>query len=364
VPLNDGVEGRTAGSWLSRHRAQFRLGLRITVASLATFALAHLFGLAQSSWAVLTALIVMQASVGGSLKATLDRFIGSLGGAVWGVAVSPAIPNTGVPSLGAALSAGVAPLAVVAAIWPAYRVAPVTAIIILLGPSGHPTDAMTFAVQRMLEVGLGSLVALVVAMLVLPERAHRHLAKASADALDLMAKLSLLLGDAVPGAYDSLAVQALNDRIRIAIGQVEAAASEALRERRSLLAAGPDPEPLCRTLRRLRNGLAMIGHAISEPLPNPARAALDAPAKGALAAVADLMTAVASALAARAATPPIGELEQAMAVFEAAVANLRRSGITRDLADDSLGRVFALAFALEQLHQNLGDLIDRASEMA
>jgi len=35
--------------------------------------------------AVLTADIVRQASVGASLKATLDRFIGTLGGAVWSV---------------------------------------------------------------------------------------------------------------------------------------------------------------------------------------------------------------------------------------------------------------------------------------
>ena len=141
--MEDGQE-RAIGPWLGRHRAQFRLGLRITVASLATFALAHLFGLAQSSWAVLTALIVMQASVGGSLKATVDRFVGSLGGAVWGVAVSLAVPHANPVSLGVALAAGVAPLAVVAAIRPAYRVAPVTAIILLLGPSGVAPGAATW----------------------------------------------------------------------------------------------------------------------------------------------------------------------------------------------------------------------------
>jgi uncharacterized membrane protein YccC len=259
---------------------------------------------------------------------------------------------------------GVAPLAVVAAIWPAYRVAPVTAIILLLGPYGHPADALRSATERMLEVGLGSLVALGVALLVLPERAQGHLAKAASAALDLMAQLSLLLADAVTGAYDGLAVQALHDRIRAAIGLAEAAAGEALRERRSYLAAGPDPEPLCRTLRRLRNGLAMIGHALSEPLPDPARALLDGPAKGALAAVAGLMTASGRSLTARAAAPSLDELEQAVAALEIGIANLRRSGLTRDLPDDALGRLFAIAFALAQLHQNMGDLVDRAAEMS
>jgi uncharacterized membrane protein YccC len=362
--VSEGGAEHPLGAWLGSHRAQFRLGLRITVASLATFALAHLLGLGQSSWAVLTALIVMQSSVGGSLKATVDRFIGSLGGAVWGVGVSLAIPHTDTLSLGVALAVGVAPLAVVAAIWPAYRVAPVTAIILLLGPAGHPTGALNSAVQRMLEVGLGSVVALAVALLVLPERAHGHLAKAAALALDLMAKLAVLLADALIGPYDAPAVQALHDRIRGAIGQAEAAAAEALRERRSYLAAGPDPEPLCRTLRRLRNGLSMIGHAVSDPLPEPARSLLDSPAKDALLASADLMAKAGSALAARTAAPAPAELNQAVAAFEAAVTDLRRSGLTRDLADDALGRVFGLAFAMEELHQNLGDLIDRVAEMA
>ena len=87
-----------------------------------------------------------------------------------------------------------------------------------------------------------------------------------------------LLSDAVTGPYDAPAGRALHDRIRGAIGHAEAAAAEALRERRSYLAAGPDPEPLCRTLRRLRNDLVMIGRATVVPLPEPIRPRLAAPA--------------------------------------------------------------------------------------
>ncbi len=361
--MTQAAKARSVGPRLGRHRAQFRLGLRITVASLATFALARLLGFTQSTWAVLTALIVMQASVGGSLKATADRFVGSLGGAVWGVAVSLAVPHEGPVSLGVALTVGVLPLAVVAAIRPTYRVAPVTAIILLLGPTGAAPGAVTSAVQRMLEIGLGSLVALAVALLVLPERAHGHLAKAAGEALGLMARLTLLLADSVGGSHDGDAIRAAHDAIRGAIGQAETAAAEALRERRSYLTAGPDPEPLCRTLRRLRNGLATIGHAVAEPLPDSVRQRLDAPAKGALVAAAELMTAAGVALSARLPPPSPRGLEEAVAAFEAAVTGLRRSGLTRDLADEALGRVFALAFALEVLRQNLADMIDRAAEM-
>ena len=52
----------------------------MTVASVATFVLAHVLGLQQGFWAFITALIVTQSSVGGSLKAAADRFAGSVSG--------------------------------------------------------------------------------------------------------------------------------------------------------------------------------------------------------------------------------------------------------------------------------------------
>jgi hypothetical protein len=46
------------------------------------------------------------------------------------------------------------------------------------------------------------------------------------------------------------------------------------------------------------------------------------------------------------------------------MAELRRLGMTRELPDDAVGRIFSLAFALEQLLRDLGDLHDRAQEFA
>src|SRR6202166_5156672 len=111
--------------WIARHRPEIRLSLQMTIAGLAAFAAAHLLGLGQVYWAVLTTVIVIQASVGGSLKASLDRFVGTIGGAVWGVAVSVTVPHTTVPMMGVALAITLIPLAIVVAFWPRYRVAPV-----------------------------------------------------------------------------------------------------------------------------------------------------------------------------------------------------------------------------------------------
>jgi hypothetical protein len=71
------------GGW----SAERRLSLRITTASVLAFVLAHACALPQGYWAVLSAVFVTQASVGGTLKAAIDRLISTLGGAACGVLV-------------------------------------------------------------------------------------------------------------------------------------------------------------------------------------------------------------------------------------------------------------------------------------
>src|SRR5215831_4444882 len=104
--VTEGLQGQSS---------EFRLALRTTLAGLLTFTLAHLWELPQAYWAVLTSVIIMQASVGGSLKAGLDRMLGTVAGAIWGVSVTLTIPHRDTLSLGVTLVVAIAPLALVAA---------------------------------------------------------------------------------------------------------------------------------------------------------------------------------------------------------------------------------------------------------
>jgi uncharacterized membrane protein YccC len=360
------MTGASLVSWLRSRRAELRLGMRITIAALLAFALGHLLGLAQSYWAVLTAVIVMQASVGGSLKATLDRFLGSLGGAAWGVVVSLSIPHTETLSLALtlALTVAIVPLALLAAFNPTYRIAPITAIILLLTPSSQEAGPLLSAIDRMLEIGLGSVVALGVALFILPARAHGLLGAASARALEAMAELILTLMAGLQTACDPDAVQEIHDRIRRAITRAEAAGDEASRERAHHLTDGADPEPQCRNLRRLRSDFVMIGRATAAPLPEPVRVHLATPAERAGVAIAAFLRAASATITSATPLPTLDAVEQAIADYNAAMAELRREGTMRELPDDSVGRIFSLAFALEQLLRDLGDLRDRAREFA
>jgi uncharacterized membrane protein YccC len=352
------------GGWLTSHRAELRLGLRITIAGLASFVIAQLLGLAQSYWAVITAVIVMQASVGGSLKATLDRFLGSLGGAAWGVVVTLAFPRSDAVSHSLALAVALLPLGLLTALKPAYRVAPITAVILLLTPTSQETGPLFSALDRVLEIGLGSIVALGVALFFLPARAHGLVTGSAATALESMAKLVVLLLAERDPPPDPHEIQDLQDRIRKAIIRAETAADEASRERAHYLTDAPDPEPLCRTLRRLRSDLIMIARTAVAPLPEPVRARLAGPALEAGEAIAAFLRDTAAALT-RDAPAPSGDLvERALAEYAAAMTELRREGLTRDLSDEAVGRIFGLAFALEQLLRDLGDLRDRAQELA
>jgi uncharacterized membrane protein YccC len=56
--------GRKSTDWIAAHHAGITLSLRIAVAGLIALAICELLGVRQVYWAVLTALIVIQASVG------------------------------------------------------------------------------------------------------------------------------------------------------------------------------------------------------------------------------------------------------------------------------------------------------------
>lgn len=348
--------------WLRRRRAPLLFGLRIVVAALATFAIGHLLGLTQSYWAVLTAIIVMQGSVGGAIKAIVDRLVGSLAGAVWGVIICLTVPHESLAQLALALVLAIGPLAVATAFNPAWRVAPVTAIILLLTPTGQHVGPFAAALSRMFEVGLGSVVAVVVTLVLAPSRASSHLGQSAARALEAMAELVGMLMRGLARERPHQDVEALHGRIRAALAMADAAAGEVRRERFVTLTGVFDPEPLSRTLRRVYHDLIMVQRATAAPLPQAER--LEEPGSAFAAAAADLLRGLANSIIHRTQAPTAAAEKDARAQFIDAVAALRSSGVTRDLPDEAVARFFGFAFALEQLGANLDDLVERVGELA
>lgn len=347
---------------LREARGELRLAARTTFAALITFALAHLLALPQGFWAVLTSVIVMQASVGGSLKASLDRIVGTAAGGLWGVVVTLVVPHHDTWTLGLVLAVALAPLALVAALRPSFRVAPVTAVIVLLTTSGAQFGPVRYAIDRVLEIGLGCLVAVVVALVILPARAHHLVAEAAADAvLTLRDLMNLILADATQGP-DRATLAATHLKLGSVLSRVEGFVDEVKRERANRLSETADAEPLARNLRRLRHDLTAIGRAMMEPRPEPARHCLAESLAALRLAVSDYLAGCAATLRESRVLPSLEPVDRALLSFRDSMDRFRESEALQGLDIDGVERVFGLAFAVQQLRGNLGDLADRVAE--
>ena len=348
---------------LHRRGAELRLGVRVTVAGLGTYVLAQAIGFPQGYWAVFTALIVTQASVGGSLKASIDRLIGTLGGAVYGAIVATLIPHEDPLRFIGVLALTLAPLGFLAALYPRFRIAPLTATILLLSSASQmgPVEA---AIYRTMEISLGCLVGLAVSLFVLPARAHRLAVQAAARVLTLLSRLISLHRARFLGEIDAAATALVNDDIRRAQTRLEDLATEARHERASYLTGAGDLEPVVRTLRRVRNDLVMIGRAAAEPPPQAIRERLAPSLSAAMETASTLMAATGAALAAQSVPPLLDPMGAALDAYGAALAEIRRDGLTRDLPHETVASLFALGFALDQWRRDFEELHARVGELA
>ena len=105
---------------------------------------------------VLTAVVVTQVSVGGSLSATLDYVVGTLAGAVYAAAVGLLVPHVTALEQAVALTLAVAPLALAAALRPSFRVAPFSAVLVLLIGGVLGENPVMSAVVRVLRSPLAA----------------------------------------------------------------------------------------------------------------------------------------------------------------------------------------------------------------
>jgi uncharacterized membrane protein YccC len=345
--------------------AQLRLCVRVTVAALASFVVAQVLTVPLAGlWVVLTAVIVTQTSLGGSLMATIEYCVGTLGGAVYAGAIAAIVPHHDEISLLAVLALAVAPVALLAAGNPHFRAGPFTAVLVVLGATVTHIDPIGSAFYRVIEVALGGVTGLVVSFVVLPARAHGLVIAAAADMLDLLARALPELFAGFTRALDPAEVVRMQDRIGAAFARVAAIGPEAKREQMTYFEARPDPGPLLRTLLRLRHDLIMIGRAAAVPLPEPFQARLAPSLARVVESGAEYLRACRAALVAGRDPPPLSTVEAALGAYTAAVAAARRERLTQDLASDVVERIFALGFALEQLHQNFIDLAHCVSEFA
>ena len=348
---------------LLEHGAELRLCLRMTLAATLSLAVSHLLNLPLALWTVLTAVILTQMSVGRSLKATMDYLIATVGGAAYAGAVGALFRTTAKLRCWERLRSR----------WRLRRCwrrqirasAPRRSRPSWCsGPLHHPygSDRVRDRARhrgrnRRLHRARGVVAGAA-------GRAHDLAIEGSANLLGLIRRLLPELFAGFSHGLDEQALRHMQNSIGAAFVQLDAVAAEARHERMTRLAAEPDQGPLLRTLLRLRHDLVMIGRAALEPLPEPFRTRLG-PWLARIAETADdFLRDSAAALLVRRNPPPLDAVAAALDRFATEMAALRREGLTRTLPLECVERIFALGFALDQMHRNLNDLARCVAESA
>ena len=348
---------------INPYKPQFRLTARIGVSALISWLIMHNFGMQQGYWMVLTSIIVTQASVGSTVKAAIERMVGTFAGAAYGTLICSLSEHQNMPELFPLwIILGLAPTAFLAAVKPSFKIAPITVAIMLFGTGAANLSPVVYAEHRVVEIGIGCIIGLLVSLIIFPARAHKTLAGAASKVLETYASLVSRLLEIAAAQLDYTAVEGTNTAIRLALTKLEAVGEEAKRERKHMLTTEPDPEPLLRIIRRVRNDLIIVGRAVNLPLPVPAIDALAAPLNDVAQACNALLINAAGALPADKPAPVPENYDAAFERLSLAFTNFHRQRRPGALPENDIRRIYALSFALEQLQGNLKDLAARVTD--
>lgn len=157
---------------------EHRVSVQTTVAVLLAFGATLFMGRENMTWGVFSALFVVQASVGGTLRSGLERVLGAILGAVVGV-TAVLLPMEGLLGTMVSLLLGVSVMSLVAARWPQFAYGLVTMTIIIVAPDFYVVEG---ALEKLVAIGIGSACGVVAAAALFPvsarRRAEYHLSQA------------------------------------------------------------------------------------------------------------------------------------------------------------------------------------------
>lgn len=332
--------------WL--HAARF--AVQATISALATYWVTQLLGLQEVSWAIISALFAIQATVGGSLISAIDRVLGAVLGVFIGIAVLFAFGSgewRSVPAIGVAVAA----TSLVVGAMPSLQYGLVTVAIMVVSPG---EDLVATAVQKVAAITLGALVGTIVATIVLPVRAHRraerHLSRAVRDCADLLSgSVDILTGLASPD------LSGVQERIRAEILQAQSMLSQT--QIRRLRGTGPRPTPmqLLQAVERLWYTLALVERLATGPLPGLSCAGR---VGDALSACEDYLTEIADAVARNSQVSSPRPVSAAIDAMRRDLGDPCGPTGERGLSSPDRERLFAFSFAWHGIDRTLREMAE------
>jgi uncharacterized membrane protein YccC len=342
-------------SFWARESASLKQGIKTGLAGLITYTIYIGWHMPQGYWAVFTALVVSQVTLGASWKPALYRTIGSTAGALAAMLLMMVV-GTGTFRVGVVLFLLASLFGVLTVQHPSFSAAGFTAAIVLvLGRiEGSPFH---IGWLRVLYTLLGSFVAFAVGALIWPIHAREILRHKIADILDG--------AGALYRAVTAAALQGVDNRQQVLeldreLHDLRRGISQQMNEARSELAFSrfnqdafqqfvAAADQLRRRLTSMAEDSSLYMHAQIEPALVPSLPSVVERTAQAIAAVAEAVRTQGTPLNA-------AEVENAIRDLNADLAKLRARRMTAPFALDRMLPFWALIFNLRELAQDLKHL--------
>jgi uncharacterized membrane protein YccC len=360
---NRGMKTRflSLAHWLraqfNTHRDGLLIGGRVGLSATLAYLVASLQHLPETYWPVMSAVIVARGGAKGAGGSATDRLIGTLAGAAFGLAATY-LRHFGLPDY-ILLFLAMAPMAFLSADNAAFRAAPMAAMIVLSATASGKTGmfGLGVAALRVLDVGMGTLVALFVSYVLLPSNPLRGLRR---DAAALMMPLANLLALGVKGedaeAKDKFS--RLNAKTRREMREVVIAARQIKAKRAERDLPETLPNQFTGALSRTHGTIVFISRAVrGAPLPEEIAAALRPVVRDARARLGAIHHLLAEGTPAESAA----ELELSVNAAAAKIGLRKADGRSEG---DPAAHVEALPFLLQTLRDDLAELAATAEGLA
>ena len=324
-----------------QHQDGLLVAGRVGISATLAYLIASLQHLPETYWPVMSAVIVARGGAKGAGGSATDRLIGTLAGAAVGLAAS-FLHRFGLPEW-ALLFIAMAPMAFLSADNSAFRAAPMAAMIVLSASASGKTGLFGLGVAglRVLDVGMGTLVALFVSYVVLPSNAMKGLRKNAAALMMPLANL-LSLGMRPDDAEAQDKFKRLNARTRREMRELVIAARQIKAKGAEKDLAETLPNQFTGALSRTHGTIVFITRALAgAPLPPGVTEALRPFLRDARARLGAIQHLLAEGT-------PAGSGAALAASVDAAAARIGRG--------DPAAHLEAMPFLMQTLRDDLNDL--------
>jgi uncharacterized membrane protein YccC len=362
-PLPQVPSSASPPSFWTRQSPSLKQGIKTGIAGTITYAIYAGWHLPQGYWAVFTALVVTQVTLGASWKPALYRTIGSTSGALAAMLLFMVL-GPGTVRVGVMLFVLATLFGALTVLHPSFSAAGFTAAIVLLLGRIEGTPFHT-GWLRVLYTLLGSFVAFAVGALIWPVRAREGLRNKIANIIEGSGALyRAIAAAALQGIDNEPQVRALDRQLH----DLRRGITQQMDEARSELSFArfnegeyqtfvEQVDQVRRRLTAMAEDSALYVHAQLQPELIPSLPVLVETTSKSFAALAEAVRNPGRILNAP-------ELEAAICDLDADLAKLREQRITAPLALDRMLPFWALVFNLREVAQDLGQLASTLPQLA